>query len=82
MASPLIGVVAIAIGIVFFAFGLLFLHSCTGTALLLFGIGLFALGGAAALFGGVMVLYPTALLAAILIIAGLVIGLGASGCML
>lgn len=76
MASPLASVIAMAIGVVFFVAGFFFLPTSTGTALLLFGGGMFLVGIGAALLGGLLILIPSTIFAVVLVIAGLLIGLG------
>ena len=76
MASPLAAVVVMVTGAVFFVIGFIILPTSIGTALLLFGGGMFLVGIGAALLGGLLILIPSTIFAAVLVIAGLLIGHG------
>ena len=76
MASPLASVIAMVVGAAFFVAGFLLLPTSVGTALLLFGGGMFLVGVGAALLGGLLILIPATVFAIVLVIAGLLIGRG------
>lgn len=80
MASPLAGLVAFVVAAILFAFGFLQLGTCGSNALFLFGPAIFFVGIGAAMFGGILVLYPTVFLAIILLIASLLTNRGVYGC--
>jgi hypothetical protein len=82
MAAPLLGFVALVVGIGAFVAGLVLLPSCVGTSLVLFGVGIAFIGAGAAFFGGVLVAFPAGVLSAVLIIVGLLTGFGVSECVL
>jgi hypothetical protein len=80
MAAPVVAVGVMVLGVVFFVVGFLSLPACSNDALVFFGLGVLCLGIGGALFGGVFVLYPTALFAALLVILGVAVVHGAAGC--
>lgn len=80
MGAPILSVIAVVAGILFFLLGFVELSTCAGNAILLFAIGVFLVGSGVALVGGISVFAVSAILGIVLLIISYSSGHGLTGC--